>query len=105
MRVLFASTHNVLCGIAGYNSDMMDSAARVHDCDVAVFPQGNPLSRSEMLGVADRARMYDMIIIQHEWSFIGRNSLEKYDHLRIFLRRLRKNKVPAAVIMHSQFIP
>ena len=104
MRILFISTHNVACGIADYNSNMMKAASSSHDCDVEVLPQNTPISKSELRKMADRARNYDVVVIQHEWSFIGYNLPSHYDRMRFFLRRLYKSNIPTAIIMHSQFV-
>lgn len=105
MRILFASTHQVSCGIADYNADMMNSVGDSHKCDIAEFPQDAPPTKAELLEIADRASLYDLLIIQHEWSFIGADPVQKYDHLHVLLKRLRRNQVPTAFIFHSEFIP
>ncbi len=104
MRILFISTHNVACGIADYNSSMMKAASSSHDCDIEVLPQNTPISKSELRKVADRARKYDAVVIQHEWSFVGYNTISRYDATRFLLMSLRKNRIPTAIIMHSQFV-
>lgn len=103
MHILFVSTHDVACGISDYNSNLTEAASRHHDCDIEVLPQNKSISKLEISRIADRAKNYDAIVIQHEWSFIEQNRLRHYDRLRFFLMCLRRKHVPTALIMHSQF--
>ncbi len=105
MKILFLSTHKVTCGIADYNSSMMEAASLRHDCDIEAFPQKASLSERDIQMIAARAIGYDAVIIQHEWSFIEQNLSKHYDRLRYLLKCLRKNSVTTGIIMHSDFVP
>ena len=103
MSILFVSTHQVTCGIADYNSDMMKAAGKHYDYDIEPLPQNGGAKKADLSRIADRARAYDCVVIQHEWSFFGGTHYEHYEYLRYFLKRLRKNNVPTAMIMHTRF--
>jgi glycosyltransferase involved in cell wall biosynthesis len=112
VRALHLSTWREKCGVAGYTEDLVNALNEqgvVND----VFPlraSGRALRlfaevRAELDRFCLRAQDYDLVHVQHEFSFFTdttdfrRRSIEHFRHL---LRRLRRVGKPVVVTFHTE---
>ncbi len=110
MNVLHYSSWNVRCGIADYTADLV-GGLQSHGVNSTVVPVGLANDKSmraadivrEYDDLAEQAGQYDLLHIQHEYSFFSGNSIhEANDNLARCLRRVLRNRTPVVVTFHSE---
>lgn len=116
VRVLHYSTWGDRCGIGNYTADMareLDTLGMVNDptpVDRATAAYLSPREwRAKLQAVADQARHYDLLHLQHEFSFFGPPDCvpEGNRHFFRLLRTLKRAGTPTVVTFHTMpvFLP
>ncbi|MBI3866514.1 MAG: glycosyltransferase [Planctomycetia bacterium] len=110
MNVLHVSTWKRRCGIAGFTESVVDHLARAgveNDVCPLDLPALRTLTSAEFLDDMDRmagmARGYDLIHVQHEFSFFtgSGQGFETIGHFARLLDSLRAAGRPVVVTFHS----
>jgi len=111
LRVLHYTTWREKCGIAGYAESLIDAlSARGLSNEVFPLRRGefkyfsSAEVRNHLIAFLDFARDYDLIHIQHEFSFFG-NTPDFYEMNANFfwlLDKLAAAKKPVAVTFHTE---
>jgi glycosyltransferase involved in cell wall biosynthesis len=112
MRILHVSTWNEPCGIAGYTADLVDALSRL-----GTHNDVHPLCRrdrtcllpdevrEDLNAVCARARDYDVVHVQHEFSFFNDYTFEmvaSIEHFGHLLAGLRRERIPTVVTFHTE---
>lgn len=109
MKIAFISSWNEKCGIAGYTSDLITSLSRSGFDSQAFRPpieimrdENTPthLKIKEIIKFAKSLPNFDIIHIQHEFSFFGKSELESNLVLRGLIKNLPK-KSRIFVTLHT----
>jgi len=116
LRVLHYTTWQEKCGIAGYAASLVDSLSK-RDIHNEVFPLDRGSFkyfsvaevRNHLVAFLNVARDFDLIHIQHEFSFFGNTGDFHESNANFFwmLDRLREANKPAVVTFHTEpfFVP
>ena len=112
LRVLHYTTWQTECGIAMYAEQLnralaeqgVDSA--VHPADVAALRHLSKAQvRARMRALCEEARQYDVLHIQHDYSFFANGPFllrRAHDNFMYLLRLLAKARVPTAATFHVE---
>ena len=110
MRVLHLTTWEERCGIAAYAADLVHALSRV-----GVVSEIHPLNRRErkylsrpelhraLDAFSRRARDFDLVHLQHEFSFFGDEYGESIDGFAYLLRRLARQGSRCVVTFHTEW--
>jgi FkbM family methyltransferase len=112
MNVLHVSTWNEPCGIAGYAADLVDALDQlgVHNAIHRLHQQDRPSPlpdevRDDLDAICVRAREYDVVHVQHEFSFFNDSTFEmasSIEHFGHLLAGLQRAGTPVVVTFHTE---
>lgn len=112
MRILHYSTWKEQCGIAAYTADLVHALAAqgvegdVHPVDKLARRYMTPGQvRTELAGFAERAAGYDLVHVQHEFSFFNDASNDlgrSMGHFLFLLRQLARQGKPVVTTFHTE---
>jgi glycosyltransferase involved in cell wall biosynthesis len=111
MRILHYSTWKTPCGIAGYTESLVNALTDLGLCNTVrpidrkrLSQMSNKENIKEMNELCRQARDFDLVHIQHEFSFF-KQPLDVFLSNRNFslaLRQLRKQSTPTVVTFHTE---
>ncbi len=112
LRVLHHSTWNAECGIAIYAQQLVQALEQigvqgsVEAVDIAALRcMSHAEYRSRLAALCEKAQQYDVLHIQHDYSFFSEGCFEvkrANGNFMWLLRRLAEARVPTAVTFHAE---